>query len=236
MAAIIFLILFFVGSQAMGAQIIPMDVPRNIALQQKMEFENAVNDGQARLLAFAKEHGLAGLIINKPLIERAVLLENKEAFDSKLRELSGLPSSYQIPKSFVATPERGIFWTIPKEQIAALNPKDAEDTDFYQKLVAHELAHLLHIRYLNGNEDGMGPVWFYEGFAVVASHQYLSFGWDNFKREFEDVVHNPIRGDYRQYGFLVRRLMEKTSVKSLFEQAKTKDFNSWVISKLRANE
>ena len=33
----------------------------------------------------------------------------------------------------------------------------------YEKLIAHELAHAYHIQLLDGDEESMGPVWFYEG-------------------------------------------------------------------------
>lgn len=49
---------------------------------------------------------------------------------------------------------------------------DGREKNAYEKLLAHEIFHRLHVRILNGNEESMGPVWFFEGFAIYAADQF----------------------------------------------------------------
>jgi hypothetical protein len=57
-------------------------------------------------------------------------------------------------------------------ELYAENYPEGIEEDSYEKLLAHKIAHGLHIRILNGDEGRMGPTWFFEGFAIYAVEQF----------------------------------------------------------------
>jgi hypothetical protein len=62
----------------------------------------------------------------------------------------------------------------------------------------HEMAHRLHARIV-GDEQKMGPIWFWEGFAVYAADQYLSNTPDLTETELWSIIDAKERGSYRNY-------------------------------------
>ncbi|MEZ4536771.1 MAG: hypothetical protein R3D26_17495 [Cyanobacteriota/Melainabacteria group bacterium] len=76
-----------------------------------------------------------------------------------------------IPKTFAAGIEKGVYFSVSPAVYARIYPQ-GEDPDAFEKLFTHELAHRLHVRILDGDEERMGPIWFFEGFATIASGQF----------------------------------------------------------------
>ncbi|MDD3477555.1 MAG: alpha/beta hydrolase [Candidatus Izemoplasmatales bacterium] len=94
----------------------------------------------------------------------------------------------------------------------------------YAKLVAHELAHLAHEKYVDHVDQDMGPIWFYEGFAVAASTQWI--GQDDVltPSQIESILTHEGRLFYRYFGSLFRVLMTKFTLTELLDMAKNNDF------------
>lgn len=212
-------------------QRIQIEVPVSLKAME-VKFRSSIERGEAELKKFAHQQGLSKFT-DVNLVKRAVLLENKNQYDDLMRRSSNLPPDSKIPTSFVAIAEADVLWILPPEEVARLNPRDAKDPNFYSKLVAHELGHVLHVRALRGKETEMGPVWFYEGFAVAAANQYDDFAWPEYEEEFEQVIRDQARGDYRKYGAIFRKLLERHSMTELLTRAKEDDLNDWAISSLR---
>ncbi|MCA9791393.1 MAG: hypothetical protein KC910_06345, partial [Candidatus Eremiobacteraeota bacterium] len=83
-------------------------------------------------------------------------------------------------------------------------------------------AHRLHVRILGGDEQAMGPVWFFEGFAVYASDQFV--GAELAPPELPKVVASSQRGSYRSYRALMNYLVSRTDLPELVQWAKEPDF------------
>ncbi len=198
------------------------------------EFKFAIESGENALKAFADRHGLANYM-QQSLIKRAIFVDCKQDFDDLVRRSYDLPLNAQIPGSYVAATKADVLWILLPEEVARSNPSDAQDPEFYSKLIAHELGHLLHIRALAGQEDAMGPVWFYEGFAVAAANQYEDFSWTNYKNELEQIVRDPTRGSYKKYGTILRSLLKRHPMCDLISRAKEQDFNDWALTSLRVD-
>ena len=97
------------------------------------------------------------------------------------------------------------------------------------RVLAHEMIHRLHVNILAGNEDMMGPVWFYEGFAVVGAGLRLD---SDLRYKSADqalaAVSKSGRGAYRRYAAAVRYFMGKTPVGELVRRAGHADFEDWL--------
>ena len=99
---------------------------------------------------------------------------------------------------------------------------------YFEKLLCHEMIHRLHIRILNGDEEAMGPIWFFEGFAILGSNQFEKNGESLKQSEVWDIVGSKKRGDYRKYGATIRYWTEKISINDLVARAGSNDFSEWL--------
>ncbi len=122
--------------------------------------------------------------------------------------------------------------TISPELYAENYPDGIEENSF-EKLLTHEMVHRFHIRLLNGDEDAMGPIWFFEGFAIYAAGQFSNSKLKLTENEIWEIVNSTVRGSYKKYGFIFRYFLEKIPLNEMIEQAREKNFNTWLQSKIR---
>jgi hypothetical protein len=108
--------------------------------------------------------------------------------------------------------------------------RDGNEPDAFAKLVCHELLHRLHVRILKGDEEAMGPMWFFEGFAVVGSNQFASKALDLSREERKAIILSKSRGSYVRYGKVLRYLLQFTDLPSLVKRAGKSDFKDYVLS------
>ncbi len=73
-----------------------------------------------------------------------------------------------------------------RKEYAEIYPEGIEDKSF-EKLLTHEMAHRLHIRILDGNEEAMGPIWFFEGFAIYIADQLIKPEINLSKKEMYEI-------------------------------------------------
>jgi len=109
---------------------------------------------------------------------------------------------------------------------------EGDEKNGFQKLIEHEIAHRLHIRILHGNEDAMGPIWFYEGFAIIAADQFAELKSNLSKEEMWNIMKNPKRISYIDYSFILRYLLQKKSLQILVDKAGTQGFELWIYDLL----
>ena len=88
------------------------------------------------------------------------------------------------------------------------------------------MAHRLHVRILDGNEDAMGPVWFFEGFAIHAAGQFENYSLK--PAEIWEIVRSTETGSYKKYGAAFRYFLEKTSSQELIKAAGQDRFPEWL--------
>lgn len=131
---------------------------------RRQEFTEDLRLGYRIISEFAADQGWAAHMKNS-YVEKAWIFDKKSDYDKLMIELTDAPKDTKLPSSFTAGLEKNNYIVVSPELIAELVPKLVEK-EFFAKLFAHEIAHRLHIRILHGNEEAMGPIWFFEGFAV----------------------------------------------------------------------
>lgn len=184
-----------------------------------------IGRAQGRIDRFAQEHGWEHLL-RPVLYDSCEIYQSGPALIRRIRELHRLPESYELPAAtIVGALEKRILLFVSPEEYERMVPALAGELNGYEKLFAHEIAHRLHVAVLEGDEDAMGPRWFYEGFAVVASGQHPDAA-------FQSAPEAMASGSYREYGALVRRLMTRIPLAELVSRAGSPNFQNWALEQL----
>ena len=74
----------------------------------------------------------------------------------------------------------------------------------------------------------MGPVWFYEGFALHAAGQLTHAAPTLQTDEIWAIVQEEERMDYRRYVTVLRYFLQKATLPQLVQQAGQADFVAWL--------
>jgi hypothetical protein len=193
---------------------------------QRTALQKILVAAQRRLREFASKHGWL-VHIQEPFAMQTHIYDTKAKFDHELLEASGLDPSFEIPKTYCAALENNILLCVSPERYREVYP-EGEEEDAFEKLVTHEMAHRLHIRILKGDEEAMGPVWFYEGFALYAASQFERTSPRLSLEEIWNVVSAQERGDYRQYATVFRYFLSKVGLHQFVEMAGKEDFANWL--------
>jgi len=189
----------------------------------KEELEEKIIRAQINLKKFSIKYGWKDYI-REPFLNNIFVYDKQSKLINKLVEISDYKK-----EDF---PER-ISAVISNKQLYILSPKaylkvypEANEEKAYEKLITHELAHQLHLRILNGKDELMGPIWFYEGFAVFAADQFNNYSLES--SDIWKVIKSEKRVSYKYYGAVISFLLNKTSLNHLVEEAKKEDFIDWI--------
>lgn len=204
---------------------IPLILSKSLETQRS-ELEQALISSQRRIRDFAKQYGWKHLT-KESFADRAEIYDNKVEFDQALIRLTRTAPSVEIPKTYSAVLEKRVIISVSPELYTQNYPEGIEDK-YFEKLIAHEIAHSLHIRILDGNEDAMGPIWFFEGFAIYAAGQFENYSFELGPKEIWEIVRSNERRSYKKYGAVFRYFLKKASIKDLIEKAGTADFLEWL--------
>lgn len=204
---------------------IPVILPSSLDIRRD-EFEQALESAQNRITKFAEKNDWAHLA-TESFADSFRVFDNKKSFDEAILKSAGLDIKTKLPKTYSAALENRILMAVTPEIFLKNFPEGKED-NYYDKLLAHEMAHRLHIRILKGNEDAMGPVWFFEGFAIYAADQLKNGNINLPSREIWEIVESEDRGDYRKYGYIFRYFVNKAPLDTLISRAGDNDFTSWL--------
>ena len=196
---------------------------------QRNNLKKTLVAAQKRLREFAINYDWYAHV-QKPFAHQAHIYNSKVNFDHDLLEISGMDTTIELPKTYCAALENNILMCVSPELYREVYPEGDEE-DSFQKLITHEMAHRLHIRILDGDEEAMGPVWFYEGFALYAADQFTRSMPDLSKDEIWKVVNEKERGDYRKYATVFRHFASVVSIHQLVEMAGKQDFLNWIYLK-----
>ncbi|HEY9757515.1 MAG TPA: hypothetical protein V6C97_20270 [Oculatellaceae cyanobacterium] len=208
-----------------GVFLVPLLLPSSLE-PRRAEFESDLRQAQRRLRAFAAKSGWEALT-DAPLMKRAEIYDTKEDYDTHVYELEPELLGKPIPRTFTAGIEKDVFFAVSPEICDAVFPQGREK-DSYVKLITHELAHRLHIRILQGQEEKMGPVWFYEGFAIYAADQYSAAAPKLAEQELWDIVETKQRGSYLKYRSVFEHFLQKHTLHELIQHAGNPDFTEWL--------
>jgi hypothetical protein len=182
------------------------------------------------LAAFASSHGWSAQM-RKPFFRGVEIFAKQARLWRRVLKLNGLPLTTRLPASGLAAGiEKGVLLAVTPEEYMKIRPEYASVPGAWTRLLAHEMAHRLHVAILKGDEDAMGPRWFYEGFAVVASGDLrsppLAAG------AFWAAIAAKGRGAYRKYGAALRFLMTRIPLEKLVRRAGRRDFVRWLKTRL----
>ncbi len=191
------------------------------------EFEKSFAAAKQNLAVFARENRWENIVASKSFIEKVEVFPSKEDFDNALKTLSN-GQMKSVPKTFVAVMDNRILRVVSWKTYQQVHPD--ETLQDYEKLLTHEMAHQLHVDILIGDQDKMGPVWFYEGFAVVAARQFESAGADS--KIMKEAVSDSDRGNYKVYGAILRKILKTKNLSTLVEEANKTNFNAEVLKML----
>ncbi|MBN2174474.1 MAG: hypothetical protein JW731_10090 [Bacteroidales bacterium] len=194
------------------------------------EFEMNVSAATNNIYEFANQYGWKEFT-EEPFMDSVMIFGTKKEFDKTLLMIAGADTTISLPETYCAALENRTLMAVSPEIYASVYPQGIEDKS-YEKLLTHEIAHRLHVRILKGDEDAMGPVWFFEGFALFAADQFRNTDLHLSTGEMKQIINDPDRGSYLKYAVLFRVLVKKVLLKELIEKAGEEGFNEWVILKL----
>lgn len=195
---------------------------------RKDEFNIYYKKAFNNILIFAKNNNWEDLI-ESSFVDSIIIYDNKKAFDTNILLFAGADTSMKLPSSFCGLLDKRTMFLVTPEVYSTSFPDGIEDRS-YEKLITHELAHSFHIRILNGEEDAMGPTWFYEGFAISLANQFVDSKLEMDILEIENIMNNPEKGSYEMYGYIFNYFNEKVELREMLIRAKDIDFNEWLIS------
>jgi hypothetical protein len=204
---------------------VPIHISTALELQRNFLLSTFLST-QRWLRNFAHQHNWEKHV-KEPFASRLHIYADKASFDHDLQKICRLEPTLELPKTYCAALEQGVLMSVSPELYQTLYPEGVEEFAF-EKLLSHEMAHRLHIRILGGNEQGMGSVWFYEGFALIAASQFEKTAPHLNADEIWDIVSAQERGDYRRYAAAFRYFLGKTSIQQLIEMADKEEFVCWL--------
>ena len=205
------------------------DIPIRLAASlepQRASLHSTLLAAQGRLKDLALKHNWQAYV-KDPFAQLFRVYADKVSFDHDLLEICGLQTTIELPQTYCAALEQGVLMSVSPELYRALYPAGDEESAF-EKLLTHEMAHRLHIRILGGNEEAMGAVWFYEGFALYAAGQFEKTAPHLTATEIWDVVSAQERGDYRRYATVFQHFLGKASIQQLIDMAGKAEFVDWL--------
>lgn len=190
------------------------------------EFKRKFRKARKRLRKFAQKYGFEDKV-EKPFIDSIEIYGSKGGFDRRLREIYPKIKDKPIPTTFVGgIKDRVLFLVSPEVYNVVVD--NSKETNAYEKLIAHELAHRLHIRLVDGNESKMGPMWFWEGFATFASDQYEHDDTKLSASQITEILKKKKRGSYRKYNKVFKHYLAGHQLEDYVQHAGKKDFLEWL--------
>ncbi len=207
---------------------IPLTLPASLE-HRREEFTVYVNSARRNIKNFAALHGWKDLT-EEEFMDIVMIFDDKEGFNRALLKLAEADPETKLPATYCAALEKRTLIAVTPEYYARVYPEGAEDRS-YEKLLTHEIAHRLHIRILEGDEEAMGPVWFYEGFAIFAADQFSEPHAALPGDEMIRIMNDPERGSYVKYNQIFRYFARKISLKELVSKAGATDFNEILAHK-----
>ena len=204
----------------------PLDLPLSLE-PRRTQLEHTLLGAQRRIVRFAERYGWKSLVMES-FFDRAEIFDVKANFDKAIVALEGLPVSTVLPKTYSAVLECRVLMAV-SPKLYAENYLEGVEQDSYEKLLAHEIAHRLHIRILNGDEERMGPTWFFEGFAIYAAEQFRESTRKPSATEIREILSSSKRGSYKKYNDVFHFFAEKVAIPEMIEHAAKEDFPEWLL-------
>lgn len=177
------------------------------------------------VLSFAAQNNWKKYL-NEPLFSSVYIFESQKELWNKIRELSGSDDENSPTDGLSAALINRCLLTVTPETYKQLRPEYNQISDSWPRLLAHEMMHELHVRII-GNEDKMGPQWFFEGFAMYGSGQQFGNQIDSFE-EALTAIHSHSRGSYAKFSAAFDFFVKHINLELMLKRAHKPDFESWL--------
>ncbi|GEM_PF-105957 len=182
---------------------------------------------------FAKINGLP-FFSDTTIVEEIVVFDKHSDYAQILSDARRIPSDH-INATECATIIDSSLYLMTSEYYAFIYPQGIEPFS-YQKLIAHELAHLLHLNFLNNDSTKTGPTWFYEGFASFVANQFEHAVGELSYKHITQIINSKTRTYYMYFPKVIKELITKTSLSNMLEKASSDQFVEWVESLLEKDD
>ena len=179
-----------------------------------------------RIYRFCEKYGLL-YDVSKPLVQTVIIYKHQSELVEVLKTVYNLQDTSLFPKAMSAVIEDGVLYAVDETEYRRLYEEEHNIEDAYIKLFVHEFAHQLHIQLLNGEEDKMGPKWFFEGFAIYVADQLKTY--DLSLKEMIQIIEEDSDEPYIHYAPIFRRLVLCKPIKELIKEACKSDFSIFAI-------
>ena len=180
---------------------------------------------------FARENGWVDEG-DRSLFDRVEIFASQNELWQRVLELHDLPRDQPLPtKGLAAALEQRHLLAVTPELYVEIVPEYAQaDPDAWARLLAHELVHRLHVEVLGGDEDAMGPMWFFEGFAVLGAGQSLDrgLGYASFEEALREAKDSASPLAYRRFVAAARFFAARIPLSELVLHAGGPDFEAWL--------
>lgn len=207
----------------------PFRIPLTLSISlepQRAALEEMIASAYGRIVIFAEKYGWGGFV-PECLAESADIYDSKYDFDRAVIHLLGLPPATTMPEKAVACLENGVLMAVSPTIYSQIYPEGIE-ANSYEKLIAHEIAHRLHVRILGGDEDAMGPIWFFEGFAIHAASQFENSQLALTDEAIWEVVRGRERIGYERYAAAMRHFLARIPLPEMIKNAGTEGFEAFL--------
>jgi len=206
-----------------------MSVPSNTKKKKKRWAKDVVKGWQI-VKGFAKRYKWQKYTKHS-FFDKVELYQTQKELWQRILELHNLPKNKKLPtKGLVAALEKRVLLAVLPETYKKLQPAHGGAKGAYPRLLAHEMAHRLHVAILHGKENQMGPQWFFEGFAVVVSGDMQ--GPELQKSQLWKATKSKGDGSYRKFAQALRFLMKRIPLPQLVQQAGKPGFEQWLKKRL----
>lgn len=205
--------------------LIAIELPSSLEKERNQFIEFLLN-AQKKIDSFALQHQWQSHV-NKGLINKVRIFSTKTAFDEALISAFQLEDNRIIPATAAAIIANDELLMVSPDVYSNIYPPGIEENS-YEKLIIHELAHALHIRILDGDEEKMGPRWFYEGFAIHVANQFQAAKRHLTTKEICIIINLDKDTTYHDYKDVFDFLLKKVSIQELLEHSLKPNFIKWI--------
>ncbi len=204
--------------------LLPIRVPEGT---DAAPYLDAVLEAEAIVETFVGRYGFEEHV-ERRAFDRVEVFATRAALWQRVLVLFDAPEDTPMPAGPpVAALEARVLLTVTEAEYRAAHPEYASGPEPLAKLLAHELLHQVHVAIVEG-EEAMGPRWFYEGFAVVASGQDFDRGHLAFETEAEALAaaHRATEPElaYRRYAAAFRFFLTRIPLVELLRLPTHPDF------------
>lgn len=177
---------------------------------------------------FAARHGWQSYAA-EPFFRAVEIYRTQGELWRRILEINNAENTPMPTDALTAALENGVLMAVVREEAERARPEYFRTQDDWMRALAHEMIHRLHVRILKGDEEAMGPQWFYEGFAVLGSGQPL---W---RDQQVDTMEQALaltqysgRGAYARYASALRFFAARIPLQQIVAKAGAADFEDWL--------